>query len=50
MRWEELVKSYAADPSPQRQAQLERLKAFKDTTWPEHFALVERFLEQQAVK
>jgi glycosyltransferase involved in cell wall biosynthesis len=45
MRWEELVKSYAADPSPQRQAQLERLKAFKDTTWPEHFALVESFLE-----
>jgi glycosyltransferase involved in cell wall biosynthesis len=46
MRWEELVKSYAADPSPQRQAQLERLKAFKDTTWPEHFALVESFLEK----
>jgi len=45
MRWEELVKAYAADPSPQRQAQLERLKAFKDTTWPEHFALVESFLE-----
>jgi len=44
MRWEELVKSYAADPSPERDAQLERLKSFKDTSWPEHFALVEGFL------
>jgi glycosyltransferase involved in cell wall biosynthesis len=46
MRWEELVRSYAADPSPQRQAQMERLKSFKDTTWPQHFALVEEFLEK----
>ncbi len=44
MRWEELVRSYAADRSPEREAQIERLKSFKDTTWPEHFALVERFL------
>jgi glycosyltransferase involved in cell wall biosynthesis len=43
MRWEELVKFYTAEPSPQRQAQLERLKSFKDTSWPEHFALVQKF-------
>jgi glycosyltransferase involved in cell wall biosynthesis len=49
MRWEELVKSYAADPSPARQAQLERLKLFKDTSWPEHFTLVQRFLAQQSL-
>jgi glycosyltransferase involved in cell wall biosynthesis len=50
MRWEELIRSYAVDSSPERQAQLERLKSFKDMTWPEHFALVEEFLEKASLK
>ena len=30
-------------------AQLERIKRFKDTSWPEHFALVEEFLVEQGL-
>ncbi len=50
MRWEELVRSYAANSSPEREAQLARLKSFNDTTWPEHFALVENFLDEHQLR
>lgn len=43
-RWMELIEDYARENSEMRAAQLERLKHFKDTSWPEHFALVEDFL------
>jgi glycosyltransferase involved in cell wall biosynthesis len=43
-RWLELIKDYARDGSQLRAAQLKRLQRFKDTSWPEHFALVEDFL------
>jgi glycosyltransferase involved in cell wall biosynthesis len=45
-RWLELIEDYARENSALRAAQLERLKRFKDTSWPEHFALVEEFLNQ----
>jgi glycosyltransferase involved in cell wall biosynthesis len=43
-RWLELIKDYAQQDSQLRAAQLQRLTSFKDTSWPEHFALVEDFL------
>lgn len=43
-RWMELIEDYGRDNSQLRAAQLERLKRFKDTSWPEHFTLVEEFL------
>ena len=43
-RWLELIKDYARDDSKLRAAQAQRLGSFKDTSWPEHFALVEEFL------
>ena len=43
-RWLELIEDYARENSELRKAQLQRIKGFKDTSWPEHFALVESFL------
>jgi glycosyltransferase involved in cell wall biosynthesis len=44
VRWLALIKDYASSRSEMRAAQLERIKHFKDTSWPEHFALVDDFL------
>ena len=43
-RWLELIEDYARTDSKLRAAQAQRLGSFKDTSWPEHFALVEEFL------
>ena len=43
-RWLELIEAYASPDSPLRSAQIHRLQAFKETTWPGHFCLVEEFL------
>ena len=48
-RWMDLIEDYARDHSELRGAQLDRLKRFKDTSWPEHFALVEEFLVKQGL-
>lgn len=45
-RWMELIEDYARDHSEMRAAQLNRLKHFNDTSWPEHFALVQQFLRK----
>jgi glycosyltransferase involved in cell wall biosynthesis len=50
IRWLELIRDYARSDSTLRAAQVERLQSFKDTSWPEHFALVEEFLAQPSVK
>jgi glycosyltransferase involved in cell wall biosynthesis len=44
-RWLELIESHLDENSPVRLAQLRRLHAFRDTTWPEHFRLVGEFLD-----
>jgi hypothetical protein len=46
VRWLELIEDYSKADSPQRAAQLERLPAFRHSTWPDHFQRVEAFLEQ----
>lgn len=43
-RWLELLEDYSQAESRLRTAQMARLSAFKDTTWPAHFARVEEFL------
>jgi len=45
-----LIEDYARENSELRAAQLGRLTSFKDTSWPEHFALVEKFLDQQELR
>jgi glycosyltransferase involved in cell wall biosynthesis len=49
IRWLELIRDYARSDSSLRAAQVQRLQSFKDTSWPEHFALVEQFLAQPSV-
>jgi glycosyltransferase involved in cell wall biosynthesis len=46
-RWLELIEAYAQSPSPQREAQVQRLQDFRHTTWQEHFQRVEEFLESE---
>jgi glycosyltransferase involved in cell wall biosynthesis len=46
-RWIELIEAYARSPSPQREAQVQRLKNFRHTTWQEHFQRVEEFMESE---
>lgn len=47
-RWLELVKAYARPQSPARDAQVERIKAFRPATWAGHFEAVDRFLDDIA--
>jgi glycosyltransferase involved in cell wall biosynthesis len=47
-RWTALIEDYARPSSAARKAQLERLRAFRPTTWPQHFAAVDDFLESLA--
>lgn len=49
-RWLELIEDYAQHGSQLRAAQLQRLKSFKETSWPEHFALVEEFLANNSLR
>jgi glycosyltransferase involved in cell wall biosynthesis len=46
MRWMELVRDYARPDSARRAAQLQRLGHFRPTTWAQHFAIVDDFLER----
>jgi glycosyltransferase involved in cell wall biosynthesis len=44
-QWAELIREYARAGSARHAAQLERLAAFRPTTWAQHFAVVDRFIE-----
>jgi glycosyltransferase involved in cell wall biosynthesis len=44
-RWAELVREYARPGSARRAAQLDRMAAFRPTTWRQHFEIVDRFIE-----
>lgn len=44
-RWLELIEDYLRPGSPQWSGQMERLKTFRDTRWPDHFSRLEKFLE-----
>lgn len=46
-RWLKLIEEYAKPHSPEREAQLQRLPAFRHHTWPEHFERVAAFLEAE---
>jgi glycosyltransferase involved in cell wall biosynthesis len=43
--WIAAILDYAQAHSPARDAQLRRIELFREPTWDEHFALVDRFLE-----
>jgi glycosyltransferase involved in cell wall biosynthesis len=47
-RWLELIEDYTQPDSKRRAAQLDRIKSFKDTSWPEHFSKFEKFLQSLA--
>ncbi len=42
--WARVVQAYARGDSPERKAQLARMRGFHAPTWDEHFAIVEEFL------
>jgi glycosyltransferase involved in cell wall biosynthesis len=42
--WQRAILAYAAEPSPRRTAQLERLKDWRAPTWEAHFAVLETIL------
>lgn len=44
--WGEAIRAYAGVAHPLRLAQLERMRSFKALSWAQHFAEVERLLEQ----
>ncbi len=43
--WAKLIMAYSADESPERQAQLDRLKAFRPPTWRAHFDRLGQVIE-----
>lgn len=43
--WLSRIQSYAATSSPERDAQIARIKHFKAPTWTEHFERVDQFLD-----
>ena len=45
MAWKKIIRRYATADSPERRAQLERLKHFKTPTWTEHFSKLSLFVE-----
>lgn len=45
-RWADLVMAYAAPQSPQRTAQVERIKQVRLPDWPAHFAAVDDWLAE----
>jgi glycosyltransferase involved in cell wall biosynthesis len=45
-RWRSLVSRFALRPSPERDAQLERMRSYHAPTWPAHFEAVDRLLSQ----
>jgi glycosyltransferase involved in cell wall biosynthesis len=47
-RWEEAILEYAGKSAPRRTAQLLRMREFRVPRWSEHFAVVDRFMEQLA--
>jgi glycosyltransferase involved in cell wall biosynthesis len=44
--WRSAILDYAAAESPRREAQLARLANWQPPVWPDHFALVDRFLTE----
>jgi glycosyltransferase involved in cell wall biosynthesis len=44
-RWLDLIEDYMRPNSPRRSSQMQRLKKFCDTRWPDHFSKLETFLE-----
>jgi glycosyltransferase involved in cell wall biosynthesis len=44
-RWLDLIEDYMRPDSSRRARQMERLKTFRDTRWPDHFSKLEKFLE-----
>jgi len=46
--WLELVRQYAEPDAPRRREQVLRIGGFQPTTWPQHFAAVDAFLERLA--
>jgi len=46
--WRTAILDYATDPSPRREAQLQRLSEWRPTSWADHFAAVERLVERVA--
>jgi glycosyltransferase involved in cell wall biosynthesis len=45
-RWLFLIEQYSKENSEMRSAQIERMKHFRLSTWPEHLAIVDSFLNQ----
>jgi glycosyltransferase involved in cell wall biosynthesis len=43
-RWAELILDYAGENSARRAAQIERMKSFRASTWPQHFEIVDAFV------
>lgn len=44
--WAEMIDAYAADPSPRRAAQLERMQRWAPPTWRSHFTALDRLLAE----
>lgn len=44
--WSQAIEAFARDDSPERDAQLRRLQGWRAPQWSDHFALVDRWLEQ----
>ena len=44
--WRAAILDYAADPSPRREAQLERLVGWRRPLWEDHFAVVDALLAE----
>lgn len=46
MGWMHCIEQYTQEDSPQRQAQLDRMKRFHMPAWDEHFAKVDAFMDE----
>lgn len=44
--WQAMIQAYVEPDSPQRRAQLERMRHFKRWSWDDHFGLVDGYLER----
>jgi glycosyltransferase involved in cell wall biosynthesis len=46
MAWRDAIVDYSRPDSPRRAAQMQRLADWQAPLWPDHFAIVERALDQ----
>ncbi|MHA7681424.1 glycosyltransferase family 4 protein [Cupriavidus sp. PET2-C1] len=44
--WMRRIMAYAATASPERMAQMARIRRFREPTWREHFDVVDQFIEE----